>query len=78
MKDRPDETPAMQVANDVLSIKTTGKWWDFHDIAEAAIARAVAAERNRCADLLMTIARSQIDPAKAGVAVACADAIRNR
>lgn len=44
---RDDETPAMTVANDIMSIRQTGTWQDFHDIAAAAVDRAVAAERER-------------------------------
>lgn len=48
---RQDETPAMMIANDVMSIRAMGTWHDFHEIAGAAIRRAVAAERKRCANI---------------------------
>lgn len=39
MSDDKDGTPATAIANDVVSIRATGTWQDFHDIAAWHVAR---------------------------------------
>lgn len=44
-----EETPAMAIANDIMSIRQTGTWDDFHAIAVGAVEQAVRLEREACA-----------------------------